>query len=153
MGLGDMVLRIATGIVSIALILMVVWVMSNFYLKGTVKSPQAAAIAAASPTQTPVARPPMFEPPDRMANIRSVMRQVTLHTTLPSRPRFEMTTYTVQKGDTLVVLESMKMEHALIARIEGVVAEVLCMAGEQVMAGRLLIRITTTEAVEREGTS
>jgi len=101
MGLGDMLLRIATGIASIALILMVVWVMSNFYLKGTVKSPQAAAVAAASPTQTPVVSPPRFEPPDRMTNIRSIMRLVTLHTTLPSRPRFEMTTYTVQKGDTI----------------------------------------------------
>jgi len=60
---------------------------------------------------------------------------------------------TVEKGDTLVVLESMKMEHALIARIEGTVAEVLCVTGEQVMAGRLLIRITATEAVERDGNS
>src|SRR3990172_11595458 len=43
MGLGEMALRIGAGLASIALVLMVVWVMSTFYLKGNVKGPQTAA--------------------------------------------------------------------------------------------------------------
>jgi len=102
MGLGEMALRIGAGLASIALVLMVVWVMSTFYLKGNVKGPQtAAAVAAADPTAVPVVKPPMFEPPDRLTNIRGILRIAQLHTTLPSRPRFEMTTYTVQKGDNI----------------------------------------------------
>ncbi len=101
LGFAEIVLRIGAGLASIALILMVVWVMDTFYLKGEVKSPQTSAVNAAAPTSIPVIKPPMFEPPDPVANTRGILRTIQLHTTLPSRPRFEMTTYTVQKGDTI----------------------------------------------------
>ena len=41
----------------------------------------------------------------------------------------------VARGDVLVVLEAMKMEHALLAPRDGTVAEVLVAAGEQVAEG------------------
>ncbi|WP_224823379.1 biotin carboxylase N-terminal domain-containing protein [Cognatishimia sp. MH4019] len=47
----------------------------------------------------------------------------------------------VAKGDALVVLEAMKMEHALVAARDGVVAEVLVTEGAQVEAGAALIRL------------
>ena len=47
----------------------------------------------------------------------------------------------VTKGQTLAVLDSMKMEHALDAPVAGTIAEVHCAVGEQVMSGRLLLRI------------
>ncbi len=47
----------------------------------------------------------------------------------------------VAKGDALVVLEAMKMEHALVAARDGVVAEVLVETGAQVEAGAALIRL------------
>ena len=47
----------------------------------------------------------------------------------------------VEKGDALVVLEAMKMEHGLVAARDGVVAEVLVRAGAQVEAGAALIRL------------
>ena len=47
----------------------------------------------------------------------------------------------VTKGDRLAVLEAMKMEHALPATRDGIVAEVLVAAGEQVSAGQPLIRL------------
>jgi acetyl/propionyl-CoA carboxylase alpha subunit len=47
----------------------------------------------------------------------------------------------VAKGAPLVVLEAMKMEHALTAPFDGVVAEVLVAAGEQVSEGALLARL------------
>lgn len=52
----------------------------------------------------------------------------------------------VAKGDRLVVLEAMKMEHALLAVRDGVVAEVLVSAGAQVEAGAALIRLEEDEA-------
>jgi 3-methylcrotonyl-CoA carboxylase alpha subunit len=47
----------------------------------------------------------------------------------------------VTKGDRLAVLEAMKMEHSLLAARDGVVAEVLASAGDQVEAGAALIRL------------
>ncbi|QJF50840.1 biotin carboxylase N-terminal domain-containing protein [Roseobacter ponti] len=47
----------------------------------------------------------------------------------------------VKAGDRLAVLEAMKMEHALLAARDGVVAEILAKAGDQVEAGAALIRL------------
>ncbi|TJZ93890.1 acetyl/propionyl/methylcrotonyl-CoA carboxylase subunit alpha [Paracoccus gahaiensis] len=47
----------------------------------------------------------------------------------------------VAAGDRLAVLEAMKMEHSLTAARDGVVAEVLVGAGDQVEAGAALIRL------------
>ena len=47
----------------------------------------------------------------------------------------------VAAGDKLAVLEAMKMEHALLATRDGIVAEVLVQAGTQVEAGAPLVRL------------
>ena len=51
----------------------------------------------------------------------------------------------VSKGDRLAVLEAMKMEHALLAARDGVVAEVLAREGDQVEAGAALVRLEAEE--------
>ncbi|MFU8834166.1 MAG: acetyl/propionyl/methylcrotonyl-CoA carboxylase subunit alpha [Roseovarius sp.] len=51
----------------------------------------------------------------------------------------------VAKGDRLAVLEAMKMEHGLLAARDGVVAEVLARAGDQVSAGAALVRLEAGE--------
>ncbi len=51
----------------------------------------------------------------------------------------------VAKGDRLAVLEAMKMEHALLAARDGVVAEVLTGEGAQVEEGAALIRLEEEE--------
>ena len=48
---------------------------------------------------------------------------------------------TVIKGQTLLVLEAMKMEHALAAPFDGVVAELTAVAGGQVSEGVVLVRL------------
>ena len=53
----------------------------------------------------------------------------------------------VRAGDRLAVLEAMKMEHALLAARDGVIAEVLARAGDQVEAGAALI-LLEPEAVQ-----
>ncbi|CUH80389.1 Acetyl-/propionyl-coenzyme A carboxylase alpha chain [Tritonibacter multivorans] len=47
----------------------------------------------------------------------------------------------VREGDRLAVLEAMKMEHALLAARDGIVAEILAAAGDQVEAGAALVRL------------
>ncbi len=47
----------------------------------------------------------------------------------------------VTKGDALAVLEAMKMEHRLVAAVDGVVAEVLVVQDEQVSQGTVLVRL------------
>jgi len=47
----------------------------------------------------------------------------------------------VAQGDTLFVLEAMKMEHTLTAPRDGVVAEVLALEGDQVTDGAVLLRL------------
>ncbi|MBC6981999.1 acetyl/propionyl/methylcrotonyl-CoA carboxylase subunit alpha [Caulobacter sp. 17J80-11] len=48
---------------------------------------------------------------------------------------------TVEKGRALVVLEAMKMEHALTAPFDGVVAELPVQLGDQVVEGATLARV------------
>ncbi len=52
----------------------------------------------------------------------------------------------VSAGDTLAVLEAMKMEHALQAPRDGTVAGVLCAVGDQVVDGDLLIQLDSDDA-------
>ena len=47
----------------------------------------------------------------------------------------------VAKGQRLLTLEAMKMEHALIAPFDGMVAELNASAGSQVMEGQILVKV------------
>ena len=102
LGLGETAIRAGTGLASFALILLVVWVMGKFYLKGQVNNPQAEAMAAAEPTITPRIPPPPFEMPAEGSQVLGISRRAMPHTALPSRPRFEIIEYEVQSGDTVI---------------------------------------------------
>jgi 3-methylcrotonyl-CoA carboxylase alpha subunit len=52
----------------------------------------------------------------------------------------------VAKGQRLLTLEAMKMEHALTAPFDGTVAELHATAGAQVTEGQLLVKVTPAEA-------
>ena len=47
----------------------------------------------------------------------------------------------VEKGQPLIILEAMKMEHTIVAPADGTVAGLHCAAGEQVLEGVELIRL------------
>ena len=59
----------------------------------------------------------------------------------------------VTRGDRLGVLEAMKMQHAILAELDGVVSEVHAEIGTQIAAGSLILEIApaddTTPAPER----
>lgn len=102
-GLGEVSLRVGSGLASIALILLVVWVMGNFYLNGQALKTNTNGSVQAAPAPTPTDMPD--EPQIQVAVVNpefmGVTRQVQLHTILPERPRMEIQEYTVQKGDTV----------------------------------------------------
>ncbi|WP_375381933.1 acetyl/propionyl/methylcrotonyl-CoA carboxylase subunit alpha [uncultured Sphingomonas sp.] len=56
----------------------------------------------------------------------------------------------VAKGQRLVVLEAMKMEHELIAPFDGTVAAVNASVGGQVTEGTLLVRVERADAAGRD---
>jgi 3-methylcrotonyl-CoA carboxylase alpha subunit len=55
----------------------------------------------------------------------------------------------VSKGQRLLTLEAMKMEHALTAPFDGAVAELNAKAGAQVTEGQLLVRVESHETSSR----
>jgi 3-methylcrotonyl-CoA carboxylase alpha subunit len=54
----------------------------------------------------------------------------------------------VVAGETLVVMEAMKMEHVIAAPSDGTVTAVLVSAGQQVESGAALLRIDPDEQVQ-----
>ncbi|MGB0906793.1 MAG: acetyl-CoA carboxylase biotin carboxylase subunit [Maricaulaceae bacterium] len=51
----------------------------------------------------------------------------------------------VEKGDKIAVLEAMKMQHEILAEVDGVVAEITAAAGTQIAADDLIMDITPDE--------
>ncbi|MCI0519062.1 MAG: M23 family metallopeptidase [Chloroflexi bacterium] len=102
-GLAEGALRLGTHVLLLALILTVAWAMRQFYRTGQVESlPQSGAPAAIQPTATALPLPPRL--PEFRAESAApvgVSRDALLHTTLPNRPRMEVSRYTVVKGDTI----------------------------------------------------
>lgn len=101
LGLGEFALRTGTVLASITLVLLVLWVMDSFYLKGGVNYERDKAIAAPAPTPTITVAPPPFDLAALDVPMRGVARSAQLHTTLPTRVRFEIAQYEVQQGDTI----------------------------------------------------
>lgn len=97
-GFGEIALRVGTGLGVILLILVVVWVMGRFYLKGNRVNFQQPTLDVSAPTPTlPVVIPAY----GGAVTDESISRLADLHTILPSRPRFDVIQYTVEQGDTV----------------------------------------------------
>jgi hypothetical protein len=111
-GLGETVYRVGTAFLTVALILLAVVGMRWFYLRfqqSEVSQPKEAALAAVASTPTPTAIPasmPVFSL-DKTAKTQGIYRLAMLHTTIPSRPRTEIITYTVKTDDTIFGIAEM----------------------------------------------
>ncbi len=97
-GLGESMLRAGTTLLSIALLGSVIWLLRVFYAQ----APEAGKTANALQTgpTAPVAR---IEDVLSQSEISfgGIPRLAQVHTTIPSRPREEVTKYTVVEGDTV----------------------------------------------------
>ncbi len=106
-GLGETVSRIGTNLLLVALALVVIWAMRAFYLyaRNSSKPSPKPAVALAAPllTATPTEILPELPPiSDTITTFGDgIPRLAMLHTTIPTRPRTDIITYTVVKGDTI----------------------------------------------------
>lgn len=97
LGLGEVVVRIGTNLLTIVVVAIVVWLMTSFY---KVPTPAEAAQAANEPTAVPqidiasIPQIPIKHP--------GLARKASIHTNIPDRPRQEVITYTVEAGDTVI---------------------------------------------------
>jgi biotin carboxyl carrier protein len=48
----------------------------------------------------------------------------------------------VNSGDTLLIVESMKMEIPVETDVDGVVTEILCQPGDAVVEGQIVVRVS-----------
>jgi len=101
LGLGEVAIRVGTGFSSLVLVLLAIWVMGNFYLKGQVSGSNGLALAAPLPTSTPSIKTAGFKALPASAFGGGIGRLAVIHTMLPTRPRFDITEYTVEDGDTI----------------------------------------------------
>ena len=97
-GLGESLLRTGTAVLSVALLLVVVWLVRLFYTQGA-NVPAASNATVTVPTIPAGGNVEILQ--DTTDSFGGVPRLAQLHTTIPSRPRSEMVKYVVQKGDTV----------------------------------------------------
>jgi murein DD-endopeptidase MepM/ murein hydrolase activator NlpD len=94
-GLGEITSRIGTNILAVLLVVTVVWLLQRANLGKTSNLPAASAVS-------PVPTSPVSQLPKEIAfSLDGISRQAEMHTTIPSRPRMDVTIYTVQKGDSI----------------------------------------------------
>lgn len=99
LGLGETIARLGTGILTFALVFLVVWLLRLFYRAEALAVSVESAPGALQPTPTPPAELPALSEIDTKAE--GIARKALIHTTIPSRPRQEVVKYTVQAGDTV----------------------------------------------------
>jgi len=97
-GLGESMLRVGTTLLSIALLVAVIWLLKLFYAQ----TPDIED-AANAPQTGPTAPVPGIEEVPSQSEIAfgGIPRLAQVHTSIPSRPRQEVTKYTVVEGDTI----------------------------------------------------
>ncbi len=99
LGLGESTLRMASNALLLLAVVGVVLLMQRFFA-GETESAAVEGALVAEPTPTVVVE---FEeaPAAIPQNSGGISRMALIHTTIPSRPRLEVTTYEVQEGDTV----------------------------------------------------
>lgn len=99
MGLGESMLRVGTSLLSLIAIAVVVWLVQVFFSQ--VPGGQTNAAAAQGATPTPAVVMEEVAPVAFDVDFDGIPRMAQPFTTIPSRPRQELTTYKVQVGDTI----------------------------------------------------
>lgn len=98
MGLGESLLKAATNVFSLIGIVIVVWLAQSYFRRTETPSQSGIESAALTPAPYGVALASIV-PSDLSAS--GILREANIHTNMPERPRQEITTYTVQTGDTV----------------------------------------------------
>lgn len=96
LGLGEIVARVGTALLTLILIIVVVWLMRSVYTDSFAQSD----VKAVEPTATPVVD--LASIPQMEAGYGGVARLAEIHTNIPNRPRLDIIKYTIAKGDTVI---------------------------------------------------
>lgn len=104
-GLAETAFRMGTHLLTFAAVLAALWAMRAFYryVQSSDNAPRSAVFAAPLPQADPTQTPPELPVLELLPAIEAdgIPRFANLHTSIPTRPRGEVITYTVVKGDTL----------------------------------------------------
>ncbi|MGZ3744343.1 MAG: acetyl-CoA carboxylase biotin carboxyl carrier protein subunit [Pseudobdellovibrionaceae bacterium] len=57
----------------------------------------------------------------------------------------------IEKGQAILVMEAMKMEYTLKAEVSGKIAQIECQTGDQVILGKMLVKIAAEMEVKHGG--
>jgi len=110
-GLMEPIYRVGTVLVSILLVLVVVWAMGTYLDDFPIRERsqnQSSVLAASLATPTPTRDYPGLQPFDsRIPEVSGIIRLASLHTTIPTRPRVDVITYTVAPGDSVFGIAEM----------------------------------------------
>lgn len=108
---------------------------------GGVAPPQAAPAPAAPAEPAPVAAEPAEAASSNLVEITSPMVGTFYRAPAPEAPPYVEVGTQVSKGQTLCILEAMKLMNELEAEVDGVIREVLVSNAEPVEYGQVLFRI------------
>lgn len=113
--------------------------------------PAAAPVAAAAPAPAPAAAPatpsPEAEasaPKTNLSDVESPMVGTFYRAPAPEAPPYVEVGTHVSKGQTLCILEAMKLMNELESEVDGIVREVLAENADPVEYGQVLFRIEPT---------
>lgn len=99
LGLGETTLRVASNALLLIAVVGVIFLMQGFYKDASAESVEENVLVAES---TPMAAVGAESAPVTVdENSGGIPRMALIHTTIPSRPRVDITTYEVQDGDTV----------------------------------------------------
>ena len=101
--------------------------------------PASSARPAATPTAAPSAAPPAVQPADHAVLVAPLAGILHLQSA-PGAPPYVREGQAVRMGDTLCVIEAMKVFNTINAAQDGVVAAVLVASGSEVDGGQPLMR-------------
>jgi acetyl-CoA carboxylase biotin carboxyl carrier protein len=105
-------------------------------------APPPAASAPASPAASAAPEPtPPAPVPSNLVEVTSPMVGTFYRASSPESPPFVETGSRIATGDTLCIIEAMKLMNELEAEVEGTVREVLVQNGEPVEYGQVLFRV------------
>ena len=108
---------------------------------GPAAPPQVAAAPPSAPAAEPAAEAPPETAPSNLADVTSPMVGTFYRAPAPDAPPYVQVGSRVSTGDTLCIIEAMKLMNELEAEMSGTIAEILVENAEPVEYGQPLFRI------------
>jgi len=102
LGLGETVTKIGTGVLTLILVMIVIWLMRPVFQGEPAVQPAASAGKIVLPTAGPSVD--LASLPQIKTSTNGVPRSALMHTNIPARPRQDIVKYTIAKGDTVIAI-------------------------------------------------